>query len=167
MPNPFLIMGALKGAYDWYEGNRERKKIEGTISELRSQLERDRSFTASSNRGAYSNALAFMSANRNDPNAWRFASGSYAGEISGNQERLNRREAETSQQITGLEMTMPDNSLQTLWGDITMGGLNSYLFGKFAGVDKEATGDWSFGNLWKHMAFWNKGDMYYVPRPKE
>ncbi len=140
MPNPFLLMGALQGAYGAYQDRKESKKLDGAIKEIKSGIERERDFAASSNRGAYSNALAFMSANRDNPNAWNFAASAYGGQTSGAMDRLNQRESETAQQITALKLARPDTSSEKLWGDIAMGGMNAYLFSRFAGLDADDAG---------------------------
>lgn len=84
---PLSIGSELYGAFSAKrETDQQRRSIDRAISGVQSQ----RDALAQDNRTAYGNALAFMSANRGDPNAWRFASGTYDSRLSSNTRQDNR-----------------------------------------------------------------------------
>lgn len=126
---------ALKAFSSWRERKKQRESQQRAIK----QLEQSKARLGGQNRAAYSDALAFMASNRENPNAWNFAANTYNARLSGAMEQERRY---TDAQ-TDLMTSMPARqSLFDLAADIGSGAANAYAYSRMFG---DGTGEsaWS------------------------
>jgi len=131
-----LGMMAYAGANSYLK-DRQQNKMRRRINDTIGDIEGQRGKLAHQNRAAYSNAIAFMAGNKQNPNAWNFASSTYNQTVGAN----TQRDSQYSQQITQLKSQRPDHvgtgEMFTNAG-VEMGksGLMSYMMGDFGSFGK-------------------------------